>query len=685
MENTSLKTLIKAIEESNHPAIDTPYLIPKLWVIPEINVRFDTSDTQSLFRSPEKHEWVVRPREYFTTVLKWIQEHSKKNTSSPKYLENKDPGDWLLNKNVYGLFIRLFTAYNHCGQSHLGGSEKDITLNPYGVRETGTFLKTIALLPYLYDLGIDVLYLLPISESGIAYRKGELGSPYAVRDPYKIAIELADPFVELDAADQFKLLVAACHQLGIKVLLDFVPRTCSRDSDWVADHPHWFYWINEEDIPNYHMPFFSGEELRLIFEQYHDKSNNQYLPPSQDYIHMFQPPPTKENVWKDKESQAYLGKIDERTVVIPGAFADWPPDDIQPPWDDVTYLKLYLDSDFNYIAYNTIRMYDERITQKNESLWRQVSQIIPFYIKQFGIDGARIDMGHALPKPLETMIIEDARENSPQFALISENFDSFADVKKSGYNVVWGNSWWECHRLCYQEWENEEEKTLNRYKNFILNTRQFPSTVIGSIDTSDTPRTAARENGIPFARLAITINSFLADTVLFIQSGFEWHEKIPSNLGLDFSREEIDQYKEKLALFGRARLQWQLKEDPGFYPFVKQLLALRKKYADIIFRPAVDSFCPLTIAGVDTADPYDVSPGFGFLRYSADQSHFLMVICNFDHTQKQDLTILPPDWISSQYQRAFINILNQQKVAMENNNQIKMKLDPFQVIVLTKD
>ena len=57
----------------------------------------------------------------------------------------------------------------------------------------------------------------------------------------------------------------------------------------------------------------------------------------------------------------WVGVLDDGTRVrIPGAFADWPPDDNQPPWTDVTYLRMYDHPDFNYMAYNTIRMYDER-------------------------------------------------------------------------------------------------------------------------------------------------------------------------------------------------------------------------------------------------------------------------------------------------------------------------------------
>ena len=77
-----------------------------------------------------------------------------------------------------------------------------------------------------------------------------------------------------------------------------------------------------------------------------------------------------------KEEGRYIGTLADGTRLrIPGAFADWPPDDNQPPWGDVTYLRMYTHPDFNYIGYNTIRMYDTRLTQAeyvNRPLWDRI-------------------------------------------------------------------------------------------------------------------------------------------------------------------------------------------------------------------------------------------------------------------------------------------------------------------------
>jgi hypothetical protein len=76
------------------------------------------------------------------------------------------------------LLCRPF-AFDHDGDGVLSSA-------PGLPRETGTFLKTIALLPYVRSLGCNVLHLLPIASIGQDGRKGALGSPYAMRDPYDL-------------------------------------------------------------------------------------------------------------------------------------------------------------------------------------------------------------------------------------------------------------------------------------------------------------------------------------------------------------------------------------------------------------------------------------------------------------------------------------------------------------------
>jgi cyclomaltodextrinase len=85
----------------------------------------------------------------------------------------------------------------------------------------------------LKDLGVDVLWIMPIHPIGQKLRKGTLGSPYAVRDYYGI-----NP--EFGATNDFKRLVAEAHQRGLKVILDVVLNHSAWDNVLITQHPEFY-------------------------------------------------------------------------------------------------------------------------------------------------------------------------------------------------------------------------------------------------------------------------------------------------------------------------------------------------------------------------------------------------------------------------------------------------------------
>lgn len=88
-------------------------------------------------------------------------------------------------------------------------------------------------LPRLKELGVDILWFMPIHPISELNRKGGLGSYYAVKD-YKGF----NP--EFGTVEQFKHMVAEAHKLGMKVILDWVPNHTGCDNHWVTEHPDWF-------------------------------------------------------------------------------------------------------------------------------------------------------------------------------------------------------------------------------------------------------------------------------------------------------------------------------------------------------------------------------------------------------------------------------------------------------------
>lgn len=99
----------------------------------------------------------------------------------------------------------------------------------------GTFAAAEQQLPRLKELGVDIVWLMPIYEIGVKERKGTLGSYYAIRDYKSVNPEFGD----LAAFDSF---VAKAHSLGLKVVLDWVANHTSPDAAWVTEKdPSWYY------------------------------------------------------------------------------------------------------------------------------------------------------------------------------------------------------------------------------------------------------------------------------------------------------------------------------------------------------------------------------------------------------------------------------------------------------------
>src|SRR5262249_22109213 len=112
----------------------------------------------------------------------------------------------------------------------------------------GTFADVEARLPYISDLGFDVLYLPPVHPIGRTHRKGrnntpgtqpnDPGSPWAIG-----AAEGGHTAVhpELGTVDDFRHLVAAARRHRLDVALDLALQ-CSPDHPWVTEHPEWVQW-----------------------------------------------------------------------------------------------------------------------------------------------------------------------------------------------------------------------------------------------------------------------------------------------------------------------------------------------------------------------------------------------------------------------------------------------------------
>jgi 1,4-alpha-glucan branching enzyme len=113
---------------------------------------------------------------------------------------------------------------------------KNVVLYEVNIRQytgKGTFKAFEGHLQRLSDLGIGVLWFMPIYPIGILNRKGELGSYYSVKD-------YMDVNPEFGTIEDFTEVVKKAHELGMHVLLDWVPNHTSWDNKLTIDHPEWF-------------------------------------------------------------------------------------------------------------------------------------------------------------------------------------------------------------------------------------------------------------------------------------------------------------------------------------------------------------------------------------------------------------------------------------------------------------
>jgi glycosidase len=106
-------------------------------------------------------------------------------------------------------------------------------LNTRQATEEGTFAAAEALLPEIKESGVDIIWIMPIQQIGVLERKGTLGSYYAITDYCKF-----NP--EFGTRADFEHFLAKAHELGLKVILDWVANHTAPDSEWTKNDG-WHY------------------------------------------------------------------------------------------------------------------------------------------------------------------------------------------------------------------------------------------------------------------------------------------------------------------------------------------------------------------------------------------------------------------------------------------------------------
>lgn len=124
-------------------------------------------------------------------------------------IENERPlPAWADNANIYEVNIRQYTP-------------------------EGTFNAFSRHLPRLRNMGVEILWFMPIFPISNTKKKGTLGSYYAVSD-----FKAVNP--EFGTIEDFQNVVDRAHTLGMKIILDWVPNHTGWDHVWIKSNPEFY-------------------------------------------------------------------------------------------------------------------------------------------------------------------------------------------------------------------------------------------------------------------------------------------------------------------------------------------------------------------------------------------------------------------------------------------------------------
>ena len=116
--------------------------------------------------------------------------------------------DWVKDKTIYEVNLRQYT-------------------------EAGTFKAFESHIPRLKEMGIEVLWFMPVTPISEKGRKGSLGSYYACSSYTKLNGEFGNE-------QDFISLIQLAHKHEMKVIIDWVANHTGREHEWMEQHPEWF-------------------------------------------------------------------------------------------------------------------------------------------------------------------------------------------------------------------------------------------------------------------------------------------------------------------------------------------------------------------------------------------------------------------------------------------------------------
>jgi glycosidase len=121
---------------------------------------------------------------------------------------NTDKSKWINSINIYEVNIRQYT-------------------------KEGTFAAFAKHLPRLKEMGVKILWLMPVTPISVQERQGTLGSYYACSDYTSV-----NP--EFGTLNDLKLLINEAHELNMQLIIDWVANHTGYDHHWTREHSDWY-------------------------------------------------------------------------------------------------------------------------------------------------------------------------------------------------------------------------------------------------------------------------------------------------------------------------------------------------------------------------------------------------------------------------------------------------------------
>jgi len=263
----------------------------------------------------------------------------------------------------------------------------------------GTFKDCETRLPYISEMGFDVLYFPPIHPIGYTSRKGKNNSPTAKTGdpgtPWAIGAQEGghkSVHPQLGTLEDFRKLVSKSHEYGIEVALDLAFQ-CSPDHPYVKQHPEWFRWRPDGTVQYAENP---PKKYQDIYPLEFDTENWQGLWEESKSVILF---------WIDQGIRIF--RVDNPHTK-PFAFWEWLISEVKSDYPEVIFLaeaftrpkimyqlaKLGFSQSYTYFTWRNVKWelteYFTELTQTDVreffrfSLWPNTPDILSDYLRDGG-------------------------------------------------------------------------------------------------------------------------------------------------------------------------------------------------------------------------------------------------------------------------------------------------------------